>query len=145
MARNLQRGVPGGEAHPAAKLTEEQAREILARVSSGERQKDLAIEYGVTPSCVSHLVRGTSWPHLGGAIPPPRVRGPTKLVEADIPVILTRIEKGESIASVARSYGVSRTTVAKVWHGKTWKNAPRPEKRRRAVWKDVYGVPKKEA
>ncbi|MHC4780963.1 MAG: helix-turn-helix domain-containing protein [Planctomycetota bacterium] len=141
MARRLRRGAPGGEDHPAAKLTEDQAREILARLASGERQKDLAVEYDVTPSCLSHLARGTSWPHLGGCLPShPRgsERGSAKLTEPDIPVILDRIERGESIASVARSYGVSRTTVAKIWHGKTWAHAPRPEKRRRAVYEDLY-------
>jgi len=146
MARRLLRGAPGGEDHPAAKLTEDQAREILTRLASGERQKDLAAEYGVTPSCLSHLAHGTSWTHLGGVTTPDPPRGSkrasAKLTEGDIPVILGRVERGESLAAVARSYGVSRTTIAKVWHGETWTHAPRPERRRRAVYEDLYPTKK---
>jgi DNA-binding XRE family transcriptional regulator len=117
---------------------------ILTRIAAGELQKDLAAEYGVTPSCISHLARGTSWPHLGG-VPSgrPKKRGSqrrcSKLTEEDIPIILRRVERGESLAAVARAYGVGRTTIADIWHGRRWTHVERPQRRRRAVYEDIYG------
>lgn len=51
----------GGERNPSAKLTEAQAREIRRRYANGERQVALALEFGVTQSAVSLIVRGLTW------------------------------------------------------------------------------------
>lgn len=53
-----------GPAHHSAKLTEEQARAILARAASGECQADLAREFSVSRATISHLVSGVTWKHL---------------------------------------------------------------------------------
>jgi DNA-binding MarR family transcriptional regulator len=46
--------------HPTFVLTAGQARDIRARYArGGVSQTDLAHEYGVTPSCVNKIVRGT--------------------------------------------------------------------------------------
>jgi DNA invertase Pin-like site-specific DNA recombinase len=66
-------------------------------------------------------------------------RHSSKLTEEDIPIILQRIERGESLASVARAYGVGRTTIADIWHGRRWTHVERPQRRRRAVYEDIYG------
>lgn len=42
-----------GEQHPLAKLTELQILEIRSRLAKGEKQKALAIEYGVGQSAIS--------------------------------------------------------------------------------------------
>lgn len=141
MSRALRRGSPPGQEHPAAKLTEQQVREILTRVSAGELQKKLAEEFGVTPSCISHLVRGTSWGHLKGVKLSPRrgsLRPSSKLTEADIPEIKKRIQRGESMAAVARAYGVGRTTIAHIWHGRRWTHVGGPTGDRRPVYADIY-------
>lgn len=52
---------PRGETHGSARLTEDQAREILARP---EHNALLAREYGVSETCVGRLRRGKTWPHL---------------------------------------------------------------------------------
>lgn len=52
---------PRGEAHGSAKLTEDQAREILARP---EHNALLAREYGVSESTIGRLRRGIIWSHL---------------------------------------------------------------------------------
>jgi hypothetical protein len=142
MPRTLRRGQQAGQEHPAAKLTETQAKEILARLEAGELQKDLADEYGVTPSCICHLAAGTSWPHLGGVkqeVKRGSARPSAKLTEEDIPVIIRRVERGESLTAVARSYSVGRTTIADIWYGRRWTHVPRPTSRRRAVYEDLYG------
>jgi hypothetical protein len=50
-----------GERGSAAKLTEDQARAILA---SRRRGVDLAETYGVTPAAISAIRTGKNWPHL---------------------------------------------------------------------------------
>ncbi|CAE6811919.1 hypothetical protein R69746_05662 [Paraburkholderia aspalathi] len=47
-----------GEQHHWAKLTESQVQEIRA---SKSRNKDLAAEFGVDPSAVSHIKRNRNW------------------------------------------------------------------------------------
>lgn len=48
-----------GENHPRARLSQLQAIEIRGKYSLGTyRQSDLALEYGVTQTTISHIVRG---------------------------------------------------------------------------------------
>lgn len=56
--------MPIGEKSPNAKLTEEQAREILARAKNGESQRSLAKEFGVMQSVVSNIKLGRRWAHI---------------------------------------------------------------------------------
>ena len=50
--------------------------------------------------------------------------GTSKLTEEYIPHIRARVRQGESQASVARSLGVSRTTIILIMQGKTWRHVP---------------------
>jgi hypothetical protein len=50
-----------GERHWRAKLTWIQVREIRARWAAGERQIDLAAEYGVQKSAINRIVHRTRW------------------------------------------------------------------------------------
>lgn len=56
--------VQQGEKGFWAKITENQAYEILYRLSKGERQADLAREYGMSDSGIYRLKTGKSWKHL---------------------------------------------------------------------------------
>ena len=117
-----------------AKLTEKQVRSIHARAAQGESRPDLAKEFGVTPLTISNITRVKKWKHLGLT----RIRSTgehhpkTRLTAADIPVIYRRLQAGDSIEKVAGDYKVGRTCIANVWHGRTWKNVPRPVARVRA-------------
>ena len=51
-----------GIKNPSVKLTEEQVRQIRARI--GENQRVLAEEYGVTQKTISHIILRTSWAWL---------------------------------------------------------------------------------
>jgi len=53
-----------GEENGMSLLTEEQVREIRSRTSEGERQIDLAEEYGVAKQTVNAVVRGHTWLHV---------------------------------------------------------------------------------
>jgi hypothetical protein len=52
-----------GENHPCAILTEEQARYV--RYESGDRKAiDIAVEFGVSLSCIYDIRRGRKWRHV---------------------------------------------------------------------------------
>ncbi len=53
-----------GETAPNAKLSEAQAREILARRRAGEKGKDIAPDYGISVSVVYSIASGLTWKHI---------------------------------------------------------------------------------
>jgi len=122
------------------RLTKDQAQSIINRVAAGEPQKTLAAELGVTPSTVSNIVKGKSWPGLERPSPPLVVVRGSKLKPEDIPVILTRLAKGEKPSTIAKDYRVTRQAIADIKRGKTWVHIPRPvitSPRRRRVWEHI--------
>lgn len=54
-------GSKRGERHHGAKVTEEMVYEIKRRIVHGEKQKDLAIEYGLSTSQLSAINVGRYW------------------------------------------------------------------------------------
>lgn len=50
-----------GERNPSARLTREQVVEIRRRRKEGEKQKDLAAEYGVSATQISRIVNKKKW------------------------------------------------------------------------------------
>ena len=60
--RNLTPGVGAGEAHPCAKLTEESVAAIRAAVASGETQRAVARQFGISQTQVCHIASGKKWP-----------------------------------------------------------------------------------
>jgi hypothetical protein len=142
--RQLRRGQPAGEKHPQARLTEDDVRTIRERLAAGDRQADIARDYGIDPSHVAHIRAGRAWQHTGPPVGTTERRGSSrpssKLTEADIPNIILRIERGSSLTAVARMYGVGRTTIADIWYGRRWKHVPRPTMTgpRKPVYADLY-------
>lgn len=53
-----------GEKAGAAKLTEENVREILGRLRNGETQTKIARDFGVTQAAISAIKRGINWAHV---------------------------------------------------------------------------------
>lgn len=53
-----------GNRHYNAKLTEDDVRSIRVRHERGERQIDLAAEFGVDQSAISFIVRRMRWRHV---------------------------------------------------------------------------------
>jgi hypothetical protein len=47
-----------------AKLTEAQILEIRARFAAGERPGNLALEFGISPSNMTHITRRKTWTHI---------------------------------------------------------------------------------
>lgn len=59
---------PHGETHPQARLSENTVREILLRLSAGEKATAIAARFGVHKSTVGAIKRGRSWAHLQSSI-----------------------------------------------------------------------------
>ena len=53
-----------GEANSQAKVTAAIVLDIRARVATGERQADLATEYGLSRASICQIVKRVSWTHL---------------------------------------------------------------------------------
>ena len=53
-----------GDRHPDSKLTSVAVREIRRRAAAGERQADLAREYGVTSTTLCQVVKRQTWKHV---------------------------------------------------------------------------------
>ena len=50
-----------GERSPNATLSETDVLEILQRLDTGELQKEITLDYGVSQQCVSKINRGLTW------------------------------------------------------------------------------------
>ena len=50
-----------GEGSPNAILSNADVLEILQRLDTGESQRDIALDYGVSQSCISMINRGYNW------------------------------------------------------------------------------------
>lgn len=57
-----------GTRAPSSKLSDDDVRSIRERAASGEKQKDLAAEYGVSEPTISEIVNRRTWGHLEGEI-----------------------------------------------------------------------------
>lgn len=53
-----------GAGNPKAKLTDDGVREIKRRAAAGERNMDLAAEFGIHPNSVSKIKSGATWAHI---------------------------------------------------------------------------------
>lgn len=53
-----------GESNPKAQATTEQVIEMRKRRAAGERVKDIAHAFGMTPKAVSHICQRRTWAHL---------------------------------------------------------------------------------
>lgn len=55
---------PRGEQAPMTKLTEPEVLAIRHRISAGEHPKNLAREYGISPSNISNITKRRTWTHI---------------------------------------------------------------------------------
>jgi hypothetical protein len=53
-----------GSAHPSARLTETQVKEIRALHADSLEQREIAKQYGVSDTTVSRIVRRITWTHI---------------------------------------------------------------------------------
>lgn len=111
-----------GEHVGTSKLTAGEVAEIVRRYERGERLVDLAPEYRVTATHLSRVVRGESW-GMGAAHVAPRrgSRNPRAvLTEQDVVRLRELHRDGQTISSLSRAYGVSRTSIKRAITGQAW-------------------------
>jgi hypothetical protein len=115
-----------GERHPFAKLTEAQAREIIAAPKGSVA---LAARYGIAYTVVCDIRNGVRWKHLQPNLPPripvtdPRgERSPNaKLTEAAVREIRA---SSDSDGVLGQRYGVTRSTIFAIRSRRNWKHIP---------------------
>lgn len=65
---NVDDCVAAGRFRVRSKISSDDARVIRERVAAGAIQKDLAAQYGISPSAITSIIRGDRWPDAGGPI-----------------------------------------------------------------------------
>jgi hypothetical protein len=63
-SRRAPESVTRGERSSFSKLSEREAREVISRLARGERQRDIASDYGVTANTIWRINVGRTWGHI---------------------------------------------------------------------------------
>lgn len=106
----------------ALKLTDEEALEIRQLVADGAKQVELAERYGVSDACISHLVRGHTYLHVGGPLMENRK---ARLDDADVMTARRAYATGlYTQAELAEQFGVSQAAMSTLLRGKTYTHLP---------------------
>jgi transcriptional regulator len=134
---------PRGERHSGSKLTDDEVREIRRRLAAGEKQSDIARQFGIALSNVGVIRCGRAWSHIAAEIPLPPVvnrgrfrpkttrrgdyvRGEghpdAKLTEANVIEVRRLYREGVKQVELARRFGVGQDCVSRIVLGKAWKH-----------------------
>ena len=113
-----------------AKITEEQAIEIMRRLAKGEPGKQIAREMGIHFASVSDIKQGNTWRHLQGVngLPTleqmlyakPKSKFTAKLTEPVATEIKQLLKQGLTSKLIAVRFGISRAAVDHIRQGRTW-------------------------
>ena len=110
-----------GENASSAKLTNEQAIDILNRIANKEYRKDIAILYGISNKTIDTLVSGKSYAYLPRPNMTSKRMGNHVLVEADV-IQIKQLIGTTSSRAIGELFGVSGGTIDQIKHGRTWKH-----------------------
>jgi DNA invertase Pin-like site-specific DNA recombinase len=99
-------GAPRGQ----STLDAQDVRDIFRRFDIGETQKSVAQSYGVDKSTISHILRGTTWSHLGLKRKKPIVRALTALQLAAISKLYNQ---GLTYSQISKEVGRPLGTIKK--------------------------------
>lgn len=126
---NLSEVVRRGARAGNSSITDDEVREIYRRAAQGAAVTDLAKEFGHSKENVRRIVFGRTYTHVTGGNParPPKKASAgrntnSKLDAAAVKAIRARIHQGESVAGLAREYGVTNRAVVCVRDRLTWKH-----------------------
>jgi len=115
-----------GEKTGLSKLTEQQAREIIAATT--ERNRDLARKYNISDSRICMIRSGKAWKHLitDSTVlnKAPQNRGEAAPLSklADEQVLAIRAAPDKKLMEIAEEFNISKSNVWLIRHGKTWKH-----------------------
>ncbi|MGI3168444.1 NUMOD4 domain-containing protein [Pseudooceanicola sp. C21-150M6] len=60
----IRKKAPKHGERPGSKLTEEDVKEIISEMNSGGMRSKVAVRFGVSPSCITKIMKGLTWAHL---------------------------------------------------------------------------------
>lgn len=127
--RGTIKGQFAGEKHALAKLTNAQVDEIRqAHQAGGILQKQLAEEYGVVPSTISHIIRGARFggPNIRRTAKEnsAAIRGEnhheSKLTTPDVQSIRLQHAEGVKMRDLSNEYSVTTQMIWRIVHRKAW-------------------------
>lgn len=93
-------------------LTPDQVDEVWRLLRAGEQHADIAARFGVSGPTISHIAIGLSYKGTGDPIR--RHRSPVRLTGEQVADVVDRSLRGERIADIADSYGISVNRVRKI-------------------------------
>jgi transposase len=112
--RMADEGKPKGE----TSLSEGDVREIFSRFDQGDLQKDIAKDFNVEPSTIAHILRGTTWGHLGLTTQKDTRRA---LRPSEVLAILTKhYDEGVPSSDLQLEFDLSKGCVNKILRGASW-------------------------
>jgi uncharacterized protein (DUF433 family) len=109
-------------------LSEEDIPVIWGRLASGESMKVIANDYNISYTLIHSIKMGRAWSYLTRnlhALPANCFGRVYALVEADIPVIWSRLMEGETQGAIAKDFGVTRAAIKDIKRGHTWSHITR--------------------
>jgi len=111
-------------------ITTAQAEEAMRRLGAGEPGKEIARDLGVHFQTISDIKNGRTWTHLSGTngLPTieqmrsakPKSKFTAKMTEDMAREAKRRLAAGESAKSIARSMGLSASSIDCIKQGRTW-------------------------
>jgi transposase len=123
----------GGSLSPYSVLDEEDVLQIKKMLLDGSLQKDIALRFGVTPSCVGHIAKGKTWAETCGdlKLPMNRAHGSrnckAKLNEETVSYIKAHLKEGVSPLWLATAFKVNKAAVKAIARNLFWKHVkPHP-------------------
>ncbi|WP_316391807.1 NUMOD4 domain-containing protein [Citrobacter farmeri] len=120
-ANGLQKGRKG-MSHHMCKLSDDDVRKIIYRLSIGHSQNAIARDYDVDQKAIAFINSGQRWSHItvDGLTTPYNKLFLKKMTEQTAREIIQRLIAGESQPSIAKSLGILQSTISKINVGKTW-------------------------
>jgi uncharacterized protein (DUF433 family) len=99
-----------GPINPKWKIPPSEWPFILDRIGQGESLSSIATNYGVSYATIRHAEKAARQAYHA----PERISSQWKIEQSHWAQIINRIDQGESLSQIARSYGVSKTTIQRV-------------------------------
>ncbi len=105
-------------------LDAEGARRVMDALEAGRPGREIAEEFGTSPSLVSAIKHGRAWADLDPGLPARlATAGPRQgkaLTAERVVKIKQSLAAGGSSRKIAAEFGVSASTIRAIAHGKTW-------------------------
>lgn len=101
-----------GENHSQAKLTEEQAKEMIMRRRAGESVVKIAESFNTSKANVSLVTSGSSWKHLNDGI---KVKRKPRVTKEQNQQMVMLLGEGMSQKEIASKLNVNQSTVSRIY------------------------------